>query len=75
MKHTGEFARVPARGPPASLSVHLDSSAVTPAGSVHKSRADNVVRMWMQLKRWCVSCVWILQRGHSGDGCVLASTG
>ena len=22
----------------------------------------------------CVSCVWMLQRGHSGDGCVLAST-
>ena len=32
------------------------------------------VTMWVQLKRWCVSCVWMLQRGHSGDGCVLAST-
>ena len=32
---------------PASLA----SSAVTPAGSVHKSRGDNVVRMWVQLKR------------------------
>ena len=21
-----------------------------------------------------MSCVWVLQRGHSGDGCVLAST-
>ena len=52
----------------------MASSAVTPAGSVHKSRGDNVVRMWVQLKRWCVSCVWMLQRGHSGDGCVLAST-
>ena len=60
---------VPACGPPASWSVHLASSAVTPAGSVHKSRGDNVV--CMQLKRWCV---WMLQRGHSGDGCVLAST-
>ena len=30
--------------------------------------------MWVQLKRWCVSCVWVLQRGHSGDGCDLAST-
>ena len=37
--------------PPASFSVHLASSAVTPAGSVHKSRGDNVVRMWVQLKR------------------------
>ena len=30
---------------------YLASSAVTPAGSVHKSRGDNVVRMWVQLKR------------------------
>ena len=32
--------------------------------------------MWVQLKRWCVSCVCVcvLQRGHSGDGCDLAST-
>ena len=42
---------VPACHPPASFSVHLASSAVTPAGSVHKSRGDNVVRMWVQLKR------------------------
>ena len=46
----------------------------TPAGSVHKSRGDSVVRMWVQLNRWCVSCVWVLQRGNSGDGCDLAST-
>ena len=65
---------VPDCGSPASSSVHLASSAVTPMGSVHKSRGDNVVRMWLQLKRWCVSCVWMSQRGHSGDGCVLAST-
>ena len=38
-------------GPPASFSVHLASSAVTLAGSVHKSRGDHVVRMWVQLKR------------------------
>ena len=65
---------VPACGPLASFSVHLASSAVTPAGSVHKFRGDNVVRMWVQLKRLCVSCVWMLQRGHNDDGCVLAST-
>ena len=29
-------------GPPASLTVHLASSAVTPVGSVHKSRGNNV---------------------------------
>ena len=28
--------------PPASFSVHLASSAVTPAWSVHKSKGDNV---------------------------------
>ena len=59
-------------GPPDSFSVHLASSAVTPAGSVHKSRSDNVVYMWVHLKRWCVSCVCVLQRGHSGNGCDLA---
>ena len=70
---SGGSPMFPLVGPPASFSVHLASSAVTSAGSVHKSRGDNVVRMWVQLKR-CVSCVWMLQRGHSGDGCVLAST-
>ena len=58
--------------PAASISLHLASSSITPAGSVQKSRGDSVVRMWVKLKRWCVSCV--LQRGHSGDVCDLAST-
>ena len=44
----------PAFGLPASISLHLASNSVTPAGPVHKSRGDSVV----QLKRWCV-----LQRG------------
>ena len=70
----GGESDVPACGPPASFSAHLASSAVIPAGSVHKSRGDNVVRMWVQLKRLCVSRVCMLQRRHSGDGCVLAST-
>ena len=60
-------------GPAASLSLHLASSSITPARYIHKSRGDNVVRVWVQLNRWCVSCVWVLQRGHS-DGCDLAST-
>ena len=55
-------------------SLHLASNSITPSGSVHKSRGDSVVRMWVPLKRWCVSCVGVLQRGHSGDGCDLAST-
>ena len=38
------------------------------------SRGESVVRMWVQLKRWCVSCVGVLQKGHRGDGCDLAST-
>ena len=69
----GGFDLLPC-GSPASFSVHLASSFVTPVGSAHKSRGDNVVRIWVQLKRLCVSCVWMLQRGHSGDGCDLAST-
>ena len=64
----------PAFGPPVSLSLHLVSSFITPTGSVHKSRGDSVVRMWVQLKIWCVSCVWLLQWGNSGDGCGLASS-
>ena len=35
---------------PASPSI-WPASAVTSAGSVHKSRGDSVVRMWVQLKR------------------------
>ena len=54
---SGGESDLPACGPPASFSVHLASIAVTPAGFVHKSTGDNVVRMWVQLKRWCVSCV------------------
>ena len=47
----GGGSDVPASGPPASFSVHLASNAVTLAGSVHKFRDANVVRMWVQLKR------------------------
>ena len=32
------------------------------------------VRLLVQLKRWCVLCVWVLERGHSGDECDLVST-
>ena len=46
----GEY-ELPVCGPPVSFSVYLASSAVAPAGSVHKSRDDNVVRIWVQLKR------------------------
>ena len=63
----------PAFDPPASLSLHLASSSITPAGYVHKSRGDSVVRMWVQLKEMvCVVCV--LHMGHTSDGCDLAST-
>ena len=61
-------------GPPTSLSLNLASSSINSAGFAHKSSGDNVVRMWVKLKIWCVSCVWMLQRKHCGDGCVLAST-
>ena len=42
-----EGVRFPDGGPPAIFSVHLASSSVIPAGSVHKSRGDNVVCMWV----------------------------
>ena len=44
-------SNLPACGPPARFSVHLASRTVTPAGSVHNSRGDNVMRMLVQLKR------------------------
>ena len=47
----------PAFGPLTGVSLHLGSSSITPAGSVHKSRGDNAVRMWVPLKR---SCLWVL---------------
>ena len=56
----GEYD-LPTCDTPDSFSVHLASTAVTPAGYVHKSRGDNVVRMWVKLKRRCVLCM--LQRG------------
>ena len=61
----------PTCGPPASLSLYLAISSIPSSGSAHKSSGENMVRTWVQLKRWCV---WMLQKGHSGDGCVLAST-
>ena len=33
-----------------------------------------MMHMWVQLKRCWLSCVWVLKRGHSGDGSDLAST-
>ena len=66
----GEFDH-PAFGPPASLSLHLASSFITLVGYVHISRGDNVVRMWVHLKRWCVCGCY--RGGHNGDGCDLAS--
>ena len=38
----GGLSDVPACGPPAIFSIHMASSAVAPAWSVHKSRGDNV---------------------------------
>ena len=36
-------SHLPSCGPPTSFSVHLASSALTPAGSVHKSRGGAYV--------------------------------
>ena len=43
--------------PPSGQQLHHSS------GVFHKSRGDNLVRMWAQLKIWCVSFSWVLQRG------------
>ena len=49
---------VPARGPPASFFVHLASSAVTPAASVHKSRGVQCgTYVGAVEKMMCVVCV------------------
>ena len=58
----------PAFGPPASLSLHLAISSIIPAGPVHKTRGDSVVGAGEEM------VLWVLQRGHCGDGCDLAST-
>ena len=44
----------PAFNPPAGLSLHLASSSITPAGSVHKSRGDSVVRVGAVEEMVCV---------------------
>ena len=62
---SGGESDVPACGPPASFSVHLAISAVTSAGSVHKFRGDNVVRMWVQLEEMmCVVCVDVTEGAY-----------
>ena len=49
-------------GPPASLSLHLASSSITPAGSVHKSRGESV---WTYVgaveEMVCVMCVGVAE--------------
>ena len=51
---SGVSPNIPACSPPASFSVHLAISAVTPAGSVHKSRGDNVGAVEEMM---CVVCM------------------
>ena len=58
------------RSSPASYSVHLASSAATPAGSVHNCMGDNVVRA---VEEMCVMCVSVTQGAYGSDGCDLAS--
>ena len=59
----------PAFGPSTSLSLHLASSSITQAGSVHKSRGGAYVGAVEEMV-----CMWVFQRGHSGDGCDLVWT-
>ena len=53
----------PACGPPANFSVHLASVAVTPAGSVHNSRGDNVVKYVGEVEEIMWVVMWVLKGG------------
>ena len=44
-------SNLPAYGQPASFSIHLARSAMTSEGSILKSMENNVVPMWVKLKR------------------------
>ena len=47
-----------ASGPTTSLSLHLACSSITPVGSLHKSRGDNVCAYVGEVKEMmCVLCV------------------
>ena len=52
----GESVSVALWGFAASFSRQSSSRAAMPEGSLHKSRADSVVRICGQLKRCCVVC-------------------
>ena len=69
----GESVSVVSWGFAASFSRQSSSRVATPERSLHKSRADSVACNCGQLKRCCVVCPWVRQRGQSGDGCVEAS--
>ena len=58
-------SHVPACGPHASFSVHLASTAVTPAVSFHKSRGDNVVGAVEDMM--CVVCVDVAEGAWRSD--------
>ena len=60
---SGGDSDVPACGPPASFSVHLASSAVTPAGSVHKSRGQCGAYVGAVEEMMCVVCVDVTEGG------------
>ena len=54
----GGVSDLPACGPPASFTVLLASRALTAAGSVHKSRGDNVGALEEMM---CVACVSVTE--------------
>ena len=64
-------SNVPACGPPATSSAHLASvqSLWRVCPQIQGSQCGAYVGAVEEMM-----CVWMLQRGHSGDGCVMAST-
>ena len=66
----GEWGPHADPGAPPSSSCHWAIRAAVSTGFDQRSTGDSVVGMRLHLKRWPVSCAWVLQSGQSGDGCV-----
>ena len=53
--------------------LHSTSRCPSSTGAVHKYVTCSCVFMFVQLNKCVVVCGSILQRGHSGDGCLTSS--
>ena len=53
--------------------LHSTSRCSTSTEAVHKSMTSSCVSIFAQLNKCVVVCGSVLQRGHSGDGCLSSS--